>query len=112
MTRKEVCKATGLSVKTLRLYEEKGLIAPAREYRNGREYRTYTPKLVEQLSQIATLRRRFYHGGNQDHAGAARKNCRGLRNISSGFAFRSSSSISCAKRRTASVRRLCPIWTV
>lgn len=60
MTRKEVCKATGLSVKTLRLYEEKGLIAPAREYRNGREYRTYTPKLVEQLSQIATLRRALF----------------------------------------------------
>ena len=30
MTRKEVCAATGLSIKTLRLYEEKGLITPER----------------------------------------------------------------------------------
>ena len=49
MTRKEVCTATGLSIKTLRLYEEKGLIAPERQYRNGREYRVYTPELVAQL---------------------------------------------------------------
>lgn len=45
MTRKEICEATGLSIKTLRLYEEKGLIAPAKTYRNGREYREYTPEL-------------------------------------------------------------------
>lgn len=60
MTRKEVCNATGLSIKTLRLYEEKGLIAPARQYRNGREYRVYTPELVTQLRQIATLRRALF----------------------------------------------------
>lgn len=60
MTRKEVCKATGLSVKTLRLYEEKGLIVPAKERRNGREYREYTPELVEQLQQIVTLRRALF----------------------------------------------------
>ena len=60
MTRKEVCNATGLSIKTLRLYEEKGLIAPERQYRNGREYRVYTPELVAQLRQIATLRRALF----------------------------------------------------
>ena len=60
MTRKEVCTATGLSIKTLRLYEEKGLIAPERQYRNGREYRVYTPGLVAQLQQIATLRRALF----------------------------------------------------
>jgi DNA-binding transcriptional MerR regulator len=60
MTRKDVCKAAGLTVKTLRLYEEKGLIAPAREYRNGREYREYTPELVEQLQRIVTLRRAMF----------------------------------------------------
>ena len=60
MTRKEVCKATGLTVKTLRLYEEKGLIVPAKERRNGREYREYTPELVEQLKQIVTLRRAMF----------------------------------------------------
>ena len=60
MTRKEVCKATGISVKTLRLYEEKGLIAPARDWRNGREYRVYTPELVTQLRQIVVLRRALF----------------------------------------------------
>ena len=60
MTRKEVCTATGLSIKTLRLYEEKGLIAPERQYRNGKEYRVYTPELVAQLQQIATLRRALF----------------------------------------------------
>ena len=60
MTRKEVCTATGLSIKTLRLYEVKGLIAPERQYRNGREYRVYTPELVAQLQQIATLRRALF----------------------------------------------------
>lgn len=60
MTRKEVCTATGLSIKTLRLYEEKGLIAPERQYQNGREYRVYTPELVAQLQQIATLRRALF----------------------------------------------------
>lgn len=60
MTRKEVCTATVLSIKTLRLYEEKGLIAPERQYRNGREYRVYTPELVAQLQQIATLRRALF----------------------------------------------------
>ena len=60
MTRKEVCNATGLSIKTLRLYEEKGLIAPEHQYRNGREYRVYTPELVAQFRQIATLRRALF----------------------------------------------------
>lgn len=60
MTRKEVCTDTGLSIKTLRLYEEKGLITPERQYRNGREYRVYTPELVAQLQQIATLRRALF----------------------------------------------------
>lgn len=60
MTRKEVCRATGLSVKTLRLYEEKGLIIPTKERRNGREYREYTQELVEQLQQIVTLRRALF----------------------------------------------------
>lgn len=60
MTRKDVCRATGLSIKTLRLYEEKGLIAPERQYRNGREYRIYTPELVEELNKIVTLRRALF----------------------------------------------------
>lgn len=60
MTRKEVCKAVGISVKTLRLYEEKGLIAPAKETRNGREYRDYSPELVYELERIVLLRRALF----------------------------------------------------
>lgn len=60
MTRKDVCNATGLSVKTLRLYEEKGLIAPEKERRNGKEYWRYTPELVKQLDRIALLRRALF----------------------------------------------------
>ena len=60
MTRKEVCKAAGISVKTLRLYEEKGLISPAREYRNGREYREYTPAILRELERIVILRRALF----------------------------------------------------
>ena len=60
MTRKDVCKATGLTVKTLRLYEEKGLITPERQYRNGREYRIYTPQLVEALQKIVLLRKALF----------------------------------------------------
>lgn len=43
MKLKEVCESTGLTRKTIRLYEEKGLLVPHKEYRNGREYREYTP---------------------------------------------------------------------
>ena len=39
MKLKEVCEATGLTRKTIRLYEEKGLLVPQKEARNGREYR-------------------------------------------------------------------------
>lgn len=57
MTRKQLCENLGISVKTLRLYEEKGLITPKKETRNGREYREYSPELVEELREILTLRR-------------------------------------------------------
>ena len=60
MKLKEVCEATGLTRKTIRLYEEKGLLVPHKEYRNGREYREYTPENVEQLREIATLRRAWF----------------------------------------------------
>ena len=60
MTRKEVCKAVGITVKTLRLYEEKGLITPEKEVRNGREYRDYSPELLRQLERIVILRRALF----------------------------------------------------
>lgn len=60
MKLKEVCDQTGLSRKTIRLYEEKGLIVPQKERRNGREYREYSKKDVEQLRRIALLRRAWF----------------------------------------------------
>lgn len=60
MTRKEVCRTVGITVKTLRLYEEKGLIAPEKTRQNGRDYREYSPALVEQLEKIVLLRRALF----------------------------------------------------
>jgi len=60
MKLKEVCTETGLSRKTIRLYEEKGLLVPRKEYRNGREYREYSPEDVRKLKVIALLRRAWF----------------------------------------------------
>lgn len=60
MKLKEVCESTGLTRKTIRLYEEKGLLVPHKEERNGREYREYTPEDVERLREIATLCRAWF----------------------------------------------------
>ena len=60
MKLKEVCTETGLSRKTIRLYEEKGLLVPQKEYRNGREYREYSPEDVRKLNMIALLRRAWF----------------------------------------------------
>lgn len=60
MKLKEVCTETGLSRKTIRLYEEKGLLVPHKEYRNGREYREYTQDDIRRLKVIALLRRAWF----------------------------------------------------
>ena len=60
MKLKEVCESTGLSRKTIRLYEEKGLLVPQMERRNGRDYRQYSPQDVKRLQEIATLRRAWF----------------------------------------------------
>ena len=60
MKLKEVCESTGLSRKTIRLYEEKGLLVPQKERKNGRDYREYTQADVEALREIATLRRAWF----------------------------------------------------
>ena len=60
MKTKAVCVATGLSRKTLLLYEEKGLFAPEKRWSNGREYREYTQADIRRLRQIATLRRAWF----------------------------------------------------
>ena len=54
---KEVSEKTGLTKKTIRFYEAQGLLDPDKTEQNGREYRTYSHEDVEQLLQIATLRR-------------------------------------------------------
>ena len=60
MKLKEVCEATGLSRKTIRLYEEKGLLVPQKESKNGRDYREYSEEDVKRLQEIATLRRAWF----------------------------------------------------
>ena len=60
MKLKEVCTRTGLSRKTIRLYEEKGLLVPQKEIRNGREYREYTEIDLQKLQIIALLRRAWF----------------------------------------------------
>ncbi len=60
MKLKDVCQQTGLTRKTIRLYEEKGLLTPKKEYRNGREYREYSPEDVHTLNTIARLRRAWF----------------------------------------------------
>lgn len=44
MTIKEAAAKTGLTEKTIRYYEAQGLIHPAMEEKNGRNFRTYTEK--------------------------------------------------------------------
>lgn len=50
-------KATGLQENTIRFYEFKELISPAKERRNGGTYREYSAEDVKALQQIVILRR-------------------------------------------------------
>lgn len=50
----ELAKETGLTTKTIRFYEEIGLISPATRADNG--YRTYAFEMVEELRIIKTVR--------------------------------------------------------
>ena len=54
---KEVSDLTGLTKKTIRYYEAEGLLSPEKQWRNGREYRTYSQADIDQLEKIASLRR-------------------------------------------------------
>ncbi len=58
---KEAARRTGLTEKTIRYYEERGLVTPDKEERNGKIWRDYTEEHVAQLSAVATLRRAFFH---------------------------------------------------
>ena len=54
---KEVSNRTGLTIKTIRFYEERGLISPKIEWRNGKNYRDYQDRDIEQLQMVAVLRK-------------------------------------------------------
>lgn len=54
---KDVSKATGLSIKTIRFYEERGLVHPKLEHRNGKNFRDYRDEDIHQLNVVAVLRK-------------------------------------------------------
>ena len=58
---KEAARRTGLSEKTIRYYEDRGLVLPDTEERNGRVWRDYTEEHVALLTAVATLRKAFFH---------------------------------------------------
>lgn len=57
MKPKELAERTGVKERTIRFYEEQGLLSPKLERKNGRNYREYSEDDVERLSIIAALRR-------------------------------------------------------
>ncbi|MBQ7932103.1 MAG: MerR family transcriptional regulator, partial [Clostridia bacterium] len=57
---KEAAEKTGLTEKAIRLYEDKGLIAPPVTEKGGRKFRDYDAVTVEELNTIAGLRRSFF----------------------------------------------------
>lgn len=57
MKPKELSEHTGVKERTIRFYEEQGLLFPKLERKNGRNYREYSDDDVERLFTIAALRR-------------------------------------------------------
>lgn len=60
MKNKEVCEKTGLTERTIRYYEQEGLISPDTQERAGRVYRNYSMEDVKELENIAHLRRLLF----------------------------------------------------
>ncbi len=58
---KEAARKTGLTEKTIRYYESRGLVLPDTEERNGRTWRDYTEDHVRLLEAVATLRKAQFH---------------------------------------------------
>ncbi|MFA9378912.1 MAG: MerR family transcriptional regulator [Lachnotalea sp.] len=56
----EVSKLTGLSQKTIRYYEERGLIIPDIKLIRDRNFRDYSTETVTRLTSIATLRKLLF----------------------------------------------------
>ena len=58
---KEAARKTGLTEKTIRYYESRGLVVPDTEERNGRLWRDYTEAHIRALRAVATLRKAGFH---------------------------------------------------
>lgn len=54
---KEAARKTGLTEKTIRYYEHRGLVIPSSTELNGRRFRDYSPEDVAALEAVSTLRR-------------------------------------------------------
>ena len=54
---KEIAKKTGLTEKTIRYYEEKGLIEPDKTTIRDRDFREYSGRHVKDLLMTSTLRK-------------------------------------------------------
>lgn len=53
---KEVVRLTGIPERTIRFYEERGMLDVKKERRNGRNYHEFTQENVEELQRIVILR--------------------------------------------------------
>lgn len=60
----EVRKLTGLTAKTIRFYEEKGLITPTSDERDGKRWRDYSESDVTLLRTVSELRRALFPIGD------------------------------------------------
>ena len=58
---KEAARKTGLTEKTIRYYENRGLVQPDTEERNGRTWRDYTEDHIRLLEAVAILRKAQFH---------------------------------------------------
>ena len=58
---KEAARKTGLTEKTIRYYENRGLVQPDTEERNGRTWRDYTEEHIRLLEAVAILRKAQFH---------------------------------------------------
>ncbi len=57
---KEAARECALTEKAIRLYEEKGLIAPVMTELNGRNFRDYDDACIARLKTIAALRQQYF----------------------------------------------------
>ena len=70
---KEAARRTGLTEKTIRYYENRGLVLPDTEERNGRTWRDYTEDHIRLLEAVAGWRRPTRPGAGCAASGSAGK---------------------------------------